>query len=94
MLDAARSVMPTRAAMSRKRIPGSAARHTRTWAWLDKNVHVLAALWSFAFRRPTLATDERKCLTSRSGNDDGWAPDRRCGYTGPFRSNITHKGNF
>jgi len=36
---AARSVIPTAVAMSRRRIPGSSATQLRTWAWLVRKSH-------------------------------------------------------
>src|SRR5436189_112747 len=40
----ARSVMPTRSAISRSRMSGVSAMHKSTWAWLVRNVQVFALL--------------------------------------------------
>src|SRR5680860_1314461 len=44
-----RSVMPTRSATSRSRMPGSSARQTSTCPWFDRNVQsrVITRDWTF-----------------------------------------------
>ena len=64
MPNTVRSVTPTRSAMSRSRASGSAARHIRTWPWLDRNVQgaradMASRIHAVAFRKPISSSVRR-----------------------------------
>ena len=70
MLDAARSVMPTRNAMSRIRISDSCAIQTSTCAWFERNVQERWSCWSCrtSLSSPTLCSDRPQAeRTSKTG---------------------------